>query len=220
MYVGAIGIMSEPVYDGFGPGVSLATIQWSHGNPGVIGGGMLANEFISTPVAYWHANWPPDVPRWGIAAKRFIRENYVRTQRIYGPIQEIPTPDARVQIDERVKDKFGIPVARLSGRVHEASVDAARFLREKSIEWLKASGAEKVWSHGVGPRGLSGGQHQAGTCRMGNDSKSSVTDAWGRVHGHDNLFVADGSLHVTNGGFNPVLTIMALAYRVGEGILR
>jgi len=54
---------------------------------------------------------------------------------------------------------------------------------------------------------------------MGDDPRSSVTDSWGRVHGHDNLFIADGSLHVTNGGFNPVLTILALAFRVGEGII-
>jgi choline dehydrogenase-like flavoprotein len=30
----------------------------------------------------------------------------------------------------------------------------------------------------------------------------------------------DGSVHVTNGGFNPVLTIMAIAYRAGEHIAR
>jgi choline dehydrogenase-like flavoprotein len=55
---------------------------------------------------------------------------------------------------------------------------------------------------------------------MGHDEKSSVTDQWGRVHNHDNLFVVDGSLHVTNGGFNPVLTIMALAYRCAEHIAK
>jgi choline dehydrogenase-like flavoprotein len=48
---------------------------------------------------------------------------------------------------------------------------------------------------------------------MGTDPRSSVTDATGRVHGHDNLYVMDASVHVTNGGFNPVLTIMALAFR-------
>ena len=46
----------------------------------------------------------------------------------------------------------------------------------------------------------------------------SVTDAWGRVWGHDNLHIADGSLHVTNGGVNPVLTILALAYRVSRAV--
>lgn len=53
---------------------------------------------------------------------------------------------------------------------------------------------------------------------MGEDERTSVVNSWGRVHGHDNLFVADGSVHVTNGGVNPVLTIMALAYRTAEHI--
>jgi len=40
------------------------------------------------------------------------------------------------------------------------------------------------------------------------------------MHRHDNLFVADGSLHVTNGGFNPVLTIIALAFRTADHVAR
>jgi choline dehydrogenase-like flavoprotein len=55
---------------------------------------------------------------------------------------------------------------------------------------------------------------------MGTDPSTSVTDPYGRVWGHDNLFVADASLHPTNGGFNPVLTILALAFRNGEHIAR
>jgi len=34
------------------------------------------------------------------------------------------------------------------------------------------------------------------------------------------LVVADGSLNVTNGGVNPVLTIMANAYRIASAIVR
>jgi len=47
---------------------------------------------------------------------------------------------------------------------------------------------------------------------MGNDPKTSVVDRHCMLHDVDNVFVADASVHVTNGGFNPVLTIMALAY--------
>lgn len=32
------------------------------------------------------------------------------------------------------------------------------------------------------------------------------------------VHIVDGSLHVTNGGVNPVLTIMALAYRVSQHV--
>jgi choline dehydrogenase-like flavoprotein len=54
---------------------------------------------------------------------------------------------------------------------------------------------------------------------MGNDPSSSVVNAHCQVHDADNVFVADGSVLVTNGGFNPVLTIMALAFRTGEYIV-
>ncbi len=46
---------------------------------------------------------------------------------------------------------------------------------------------------------------------MGPDPTCSVTDPWERVWGHDNVHVADASLHATNNGVNPVLTILALA---------
>jgi choline dehydrogenase-like flavoprotein len=53
---------------------------------------------------------------------------------------------------------------------------------------------------------------------MGDDPATSVPDRWCRVHGHDDLYVAGGSVHVNDGGFNPVLTIMALAFRSAERI--
>jgi choline dehydrogenase-like flavoprotein len=79
------------------------------------------------------------------------------------------------------------------------------------------SGRFKTWQRLPGP-GLSGGQHQAVTCRMGNDPKTSVVNRNCQVRDIANLFVVDGSVHVTNGGFNPVLTIMAIAYRASEFI--
>lgn len=93
-------------------------------------------------------------------------------------------------------------------------------MADKAEKWLKEAGAVQTWQTGVvtGERAAQAGQHQAGTCRMGNDPKTSVCDKYGRVHGVPNLFVADGSLHVTNGGFNPALTIMAMGFRIGEYI--
>ncbi|CAN5619886.1 GMC family oxidoreductase [soil metagenome] len=220
VYVGAHGIMDEPVYDGHGPGVTIATTQFNHGNAGIIGGGLMADEFIKLPIGFYYGCFPPGSRRWGLSAKKFVRDNYTRNIHIQGPVQEIPNPDSRVEIDPTVKDCFGIPVVKLSGTIHPATLDVGRFMHERAEQWLHAAGASGVWGWHPEGLGLSGGQHQAGTARMGTDEKDSVTNAWGRVHGHDNLFVADGSLHVNNGGFNPVLTIMALAYRVADGILR
>jgi choline dehydrogenase-like flavoprotein len=218
-YPGALGFFEQETYDGNGPGVSIATWQFNHGNTGIIGGAMLANEFIKTPIQFWHRAWPPGMPRWGLVAKRFMRDNYRRLVHVQGPVQEIPSPDARVTLDPRVRDKFGIPVARLSGTTHPETVRTSLFMRGKAEQWLRAAGAKTIYSGAIGLR-LSAGQHQAGTCRMGSDPNKSVTDSWGCVHGHDNLLVMDGSLHVTNGGFNPALTIMALAFRCAERLAK
>jgi choline dehydrogenase-like flavoprotein len=55
---------------------------------------------------------------------------------------------------------------------------------------------------------------------MGSDPKTSVTDAWGRVHGHPGLFVADASVFPTSTKVNPYLTIMAFAERTAEEVAR
>jgi len=138
---------------------------------------------------------------------------------VQGPTQEMPVFDARVETDPKVIDRWGIPVARLSGRKHPHTIEIGNAMSVHAEEWLKEAGAVMTWPKKAGP-GLSGGQHQAGTCRMGNDPKTSVVDAYCRIHESENIFVIDGSVHVTNGGFNPVLTIMAIAYRSAGYIQR
>jgi choline dehydrogenase-like flavoprotein len=68
------------------------------------------------------------------------------------------------------------------------------------------------------PEMVSAGQHQAGTCRMGNDPRNSVVNRDCKIHDVDNVFVIDSSVHVTNGGFNPALTIMAVAYFASDAL--
>jgi choline dehydrogenase-like flavoprotein len=217
-YTGATGLFSEDVYDDVGPGASIAICDFNHGNPGLAGGGMLANEFIRLPYTFV-GQVPKEVPKWGKAHKEFMRKTYRHHISVKGPVQEIPMFETRVQVDPVVKDYWGIPVARLSGMRHPHTIEIAKFLSTKAEAWLKEAGAKEIWTSVPGPQ-AGAGQHQAGTCRMGNDLKTSVVDQYCRVHDHDNLYVIDGSVHVTNGGFNPVLTIMAIAYRASEHLKR
>lgn len=212
VYPTAFGLFDHEVQDCKGPGVTIATCDYNHGNEGVIGGAMLADDFVMLPVIFWKAALPPELPRYGLEAKRFMRTNFRRVTQIKGPVQEIPSPDCRVTLDDHCRDLFGRPVARLSGSIHDETKKTATYIHGKADEWLRASGALKTWGMPPSPQ-LSGGQHQAGTCRMGDRPEISVADAFGKVWGHENLFVCDSSLHCTNGGYNPVLTIMALAFR-------
>ena len=210
-YSGATGLFDFETYDDVGPGANIAICDYNHGNPGLRGGAMLANEFIRLPIQF--ADMAPEGVRWGKAHKDFMRRYYRRSIKIMGPTQEMPVFDSRVQLDPVVKDFWGMPVAQLSGYRHSHTVEISDVMAAKAEAWLKEAGAVQTWRNLSG-RDLSGGQHQAGTCRMGNDPKTSVVDSWCRVHDFDNLHVIDASVHVSNGGFNPVLTILANAYRV------
>lgn len=216
-YNGAAGLFPDPVWDGVGPGASVATTRFSHGNDGIVGGAMIADDFIATPISFAKAARPQGVPGWGHAHKDWMRYAYPRFVTASGPVQEIPHPECRVTLDPWVKDALGRPVARLSGATHPETVRTAAFVNERGKEWLLAAGCERVWTSPPELR-LSAGQHQAGTCRMGDDPRASVVAPSGAVHGVRGLYVADGSVHVTNGGFNPVLTILALAWRTASGI--
>jgi choline dehydrogenase-like flavoprotein len=67
---------------------------------------------------------------------------------------------------------------------------------------------------------VAGVAHQAGTCRFGNDSKTSVLDVNCKAHELDNLYVVDTSFFPSISAVNPALTAMANALRVGDHLLQ
>jgi len=60
----------------------------------------------------------------------------------------------------------------------------------------------------------------AGTPRMHVDPAPGVTDMDGRAQGSDNLYVTGAGLLPTAGFVNPTLTIVALARRLADHVLR
>jgi choline dehydrogenase-like flavoprotein len=220
VYAGTLAVFDRPVQDCVGPGPSIATNDYRHHNDGIVGGAMIANDFVPMPLfVYTLGSRLGLIPGWGAASKRAMRDLYPRLALVMGPVQEVPNPESRVTLDPVVRDHVGMPAARLSGALHPQDHATAAFISDRAVAWATASGATRVVPLLLAPsEGPSAGQHQAGTCRMGDDPATSVTDAWGRVWGHDNLHIADASLHVTNGGVNPVLTILALAYRVSRRV--
>jgi len=66
---------------------------------------------------------------------------------------------------------------------------------------------------------LAGTAHACGTLVTGNDPKQSVVDSHGKVHGMENLYVADGSILPRSSRVNPALTIYAWGLRLGSHLL-
>jgi choline dehydrogenase-like flavoprotein len=90
----------------------------------------------------------------------------------------------------------------------------ARFRRELRRR-LRGLGALLVSGEDA-PKALG---HVCGTCRFGNDPRTSVLDRHNRSHELDNLYVVDASFFPSSAGINPALTIAANALRVGAELL-
>lgn len=63
------------------------------------------------------------------------------------------------------------------------------------------------------------GLHLMGGARMGTSENTSVVNESFKVHGMENLYVADSALFPNAPGINPMLTIVALSHRASQSIL-
>jgi choline dehydrogenase-like flavoprotein len=103
--------------------------------------------------------------------------------------------------------------------VHPLTFDIGDLQAKRAEAWLKEAGAIHTTLSAGRRAVISAEAHQAGTCRMGDDPKGSVVNRYCQIHDVDNVFVIDSSVHVTNGGFNPALTIMAVAYYASAALV-
>jgi len=99
---------------------------------------------------------------------------------------------------------------------HPDDVSNMKFLLERQVEKLQATDALKIWTDTT-DLSLLPHNHLLGTCRMGDDPKTSVVDRNHRAHDVPNLFLVDGSSLVT-ACCQPTCTIQALAYRAAGSI--
>lgn len=154
---------------------------------------------------------------WGLPLKRRL-ETWFRTDR--GLRFEVfcdwlPTDHCFVSLDPALKDRWGIPVARIRTGYHPHDLEVGRYLADKGERVLKAMGALRVRSavDGAPPPNL-----MAGGCRFGTDPATSVLDPDCRAHEVDNLYVTDASFMPTGGSVPYTWTIYANALRVAERI--
>ncbi len=162
---------------------------------------------------------PPGMRNWGAAYRDFLSRYFARYAAITAQIENLPFLDQRIDLDPNVRDKYGLPAPRLTYDWRRPSeVARLQFMQKKLQEIAGAFGADKVWA--ATQRGGSPGGHPAGGTRMGNDPKDSVVNKYGQSWEIPNLFVIGSSTFPTMGsGFNPTLTIQALAYLSADGIV-
>lgn len=140
--------------------------------------------------------------------------------RIVGFGEMLPYDQNYVEIDkEGGKDADGIPVLRISCSLRDNEKTMAKYMLADSQELLESSGV-KITDIQIGPAEPGLAIHEAGTCRMGIDPRTSMLNSFNQCHDVPNLFVTDGSSFPSVGVQNPVLTMVALTIRTCEYAVR
>ncbi|MEC9415357.1 MAG: GMC family oxidoreductase [Pseudomonadota bacterium] len=127
----------------------------------------------------------------------------------------LPDKRNRVWLDEKIKDKWGIPILNIDCMLRENELEMLKAMSEDAKEMLEACGMINVKTYNnSAPPGLA--IHEMGTARMGHDPSTSVLNKYNQAHDVPNLFISDGSCMASSACQNPSLTYMALTARAAS----
>jgi choline dehydrogenase-like flavoprotein len=126
--------------------------------------------------------------------------------------EDLPDPNNRVRVkDEKISLEYTDNNQESFNRLIARWTQVLKSIAPCTLSSLSIYIATKVPLKDLG--------YQCGTCRFGEDPKTSVLDLNCRTHDVDNLYVVDGSFFPSSGAVNPTLTMMANAIRVGEHLI-
>jgi hypothetical protein len=111
-------------------------------------------------------------------------------------------------------EKIWAPLVGFPPFVREGKCEKG-VLDEKFLMWLRRLKATRLPTPGT----MFGSAHQMGSCKMGATATEGVVDPKGRVWGHQGVSIADASILPTACGVNPMITVMAVAGWVAEGVV-
>ena len=184
---------------------------------GFVGGGCISAIAEAKPIAT-ALSTPPSVPRWGAAWKDWLGRHGNSVGRLVAAAESLAYEESFLVLDPRTTDAHGVPVLRMTYRLHEQEQRRYDFLAGRMRELLLEAGASETWPSF--PR-LPAAPFQSlfGATRMGADPASSVVDRDCRLHHAPNVAVVGSSSFPTSGGYGPTATIQALAWRTADRVV-
>ena len=156
------------------------------------------------------------LPGFGVDLKHDIKRHYPAWVEMHPYGEVLPYYDNQVTVEGTPNDAYGVPVPKI---IYEIRDNERRMIEEMydMAEMLMSEAKAEVVKMERGkidPNGAA--KHEGGTCRMGADPKRSAVNGFCQMHEVKNLFVVDGSVFPTATEKNPMLTIMALAWRATD----
>jgi gluconate 2-dehydrogenase alpha chain len=191
-----------------------ADLPWIRGGTVEHGGGGNPLQEATT--------YPPG-PQHAIS----MRDSAIRDRLFAFTMQaeDLPQYGNAVDLDPKVVDAWGFAAGRVTYSPHKHELVASDHFAPVLEQLMRDAGADFAFSttsppqgdlelHDLSPLGVApASRHTMGTCRTGHDARTSVVNDEGRFHDVENMLCADSSVFVTSSGYNPTLTLVALAHR-------
>ncbi|MEO8053226.1 MAG: GMC oxidoreductase, partial [Acidobacteriota bacterium] len=155
---------------------------------------------------------------YGPKLKDDIRRYYGSQVHFSGRGEMIPNEHSFCEIDPVQVDQWGIPVLRFHFKWSDNELKMVRHMHNTFKDLIETMGGRVTspdFPEDAEEAISKGGEiiHEAGTCRMGDDPKTSVLNKWSQAHEVPNLSVVDAAPFNGNPDKNVTLTIVANAWR-------
>ncbi len=162
-------------------------------------------------------NWTaaPHTPGIGADFKHALRKPGPWKMILGISVECLPRKENAVSLNMARRDRHGLPLTRIDVRWSENETKAVQHARQEAERMLGLlGGAIDRSAYFIGPPGMS--IHEMGGACMGEDPRTSVTNAHNQLHDAPNVFVTDGAFMSSCGDRNPSLSYMAFTARAAD----
>jgi gluconate 2-dehydrogenase alpha chain len=194
----------------------LNSDHYDHSKVGFIGGATIyAGGTGGRPIDQMLL--PPTVPRWGRAWKAAVRRHYRHSAPVTLQGTVMSYRDRYLSLDPTYKDKYGIPLLRLTFDWHDNEYRMAAYTASKMEEIVRQMKPETQATLLMKPGNhydvrIYQSTHTTGGAIMGSNPANSVINRYSQSWDLPNLFIYGASAFPQNIGYNPTGLLAGLAY--------
>ncbi|MXN16986.1 GMC family oxidoreductase [Pseudooceanicola sp. GBMRC 2024] len=185
------------------------------------GGGIMGYSTDGRPIAHMNS-LRGGAKRWGSEWKKAYARDYSTAGNIFVQGTSMPTRGNYLSLDPNYKDRHGQPLLRVTFDWAENDKKMTNWVTDKAKEIMVNAGGkdinlERQTDQSWNPYSQDS-SHTIGGAVIGADPTRSALNPYLQSWDCPNLFVVGASAFPNNGGYNPTVTVGALAIRAAEAI--
>lgn len=196
--------------------------HFDHSELGFVGGAVImAGATGGRPIEQMLL--PPGTPRWGRAWKAAVRKHYRHSAPMTVQGTVMSYRDRYLSLDPTYKDKYGLPLLRITFDWHDNEYRMAAYAVSKMEDIVREMRPQSQATELFKPGNhydtrIYQSTHTTGGAIMGSSPANSVINRYSQSWDLPNLFIYGASAFPQNVGYNPTGLLAGLAYFSAEAL--